>query len=259
MSIKNLFTAMKMEVGSSITKFVLVKLADNSNDSGECWPSYDCIAKECEISRRSAINHVKKLIEMGLVKKTIRSGKNGNSSNIYHLVLDGELSAPPSESNTPPSEQSAPGGERDAPAPSESPAPESVRSFESVNEPKSMSESGDSNPVTPIKKSQTPYKKIHQLYQTYLVETGEGGDRLVDVQVLDKERTARMKSFWMLMDRNLEKVEKYFKWIWDYRESHIWLFGKNNRGWVADIEFLCRDKTVRKARENQLGNWSDAA
>lgn len=256
MSIKMMFAAMNVTTGSPITKLVLVKLADNANDNGECWPSHETIAEICEMSVKSSQRHVNKLEELGLLSKQKRKGKNGNLSNFYQLNLIATNSPSDTETittNSPlPSDRESLGG-------SDRESPESVRSFESVKEPKSMSEPDDSNPVTPIKKSITPYKKIHELYQTNLVETGEGEDRLVDVQVLDKERKARMKSFWMLMDRDVEKVERYFEWIWLHRENHIWLFGKNNRGWVADIEFLCREKTVRKARENQLSNWSDAA
>ena len=252
MSIKTLFSALQAKVGGPITKLVLLKLADNANDKGECWPSYDNIAEVCEISKRSAINHVNKLIALGVLTKTIRKGEKGNSSNVYHLNLDGEPSAPPGE-------RAALGGEPSAPPPGERAAPESVRSFESVNESKDMSEANAADSVIKIKKSSTPYKKIHDLYQKILVETGDNNLRLVDVLVLDTERKAKIKSFWALLKMDIDNVEKYFTWIWDNRDAHNWLFGVNGRGWRADIEYICREKTIRKAKENQLSNWEEAA
>ena len=43
--------AMGVKVGNSLRKLVLIKLADNANDKGECWPSYQHIADQCECSR----------------------------------------------------------------------------------------------------------------------------------------------------------------------------------------------------------------
>lgn len=128
MSIKMMFSAMQVKAGSPTTKMVLLKLADNANDKGECWPSYDNIAEVCEISRRSAINHIDKLIKKGLVRKEERKGPKGNSSNVYYLTLGGEKSAPiPSENNSPDGEKSAPPpSEKSALTPSEKSAPESV-------------------------------------------------------------------------------------------------------------------------------------
>jgi hypothetical protein len=34
------------KVGNSLRKLVLIKLADNANDKGECWPSYQHIADQ---------------------------------------------------------------------------------------------------------------------------------------------------------------------------------------------------------------------
>lgn len=61
--------AMKLKVGNPTRKLVLLKLADNANDKGECFPSYQHIADHCEVSRRSVISHIDALIKMGLVEK----------------------------------------------------------------------------------------------------------------------------------------------------------------------------------------------
>ncbi|PHM61226.1 helix-turn-helix domain-containing protein [Xenorhabdus ishibashii] len=128
--------AMQIKVGSTARKMVLIKLADNANDKGECFPSYQNIADQCEMSRRSVINHIDVLCEQGLVKKVYRKGEKGNSSNIYILDLDGAKISPPSENSAlgvvkelhQPSESIAP-------PPSENSAPRTSHSFEPVNEP----------------------------------------------------------------------------------------------------------------------------
>ncbi|BET96498.1 helix-turn-helix domain-containing protein [Xenorhabdus taiwanensis] len=128
--------AMQIKVGNPSRKLVLIKLADNANDKGECFPSYQHIADQCEMSRRSVISHIDDLCKQGLVKKVYRKGEKGNSSNIYILDLDGAKISPPSEN-------SALGvvkefhhpSENIAPPPSENSAPRTSHSFEPVNEP----------------------------------------------------------------------------------------------------------------------------
>jgi hypothetical protein len=63
-------------------------LADNANDQGECWPSYNYIAEQCEMSRRSVMDHVKKLETSGFLRREYRKGVKGNSSNVFHLNFD---------------------------------------------------------------------------------------------------------------------------------------------------------------------------
>lgn len=70
MSMKLMAKAMEIKVGNPLRKLVLIKLADNASDQCECWPSYQYIADQCEISKRSVINHIAALCESGLVKKS---------------------------------------------------------------------------------------------------------------------------------------------------------------------------------------------
>jgi len=131
--------AMKLRVGNPLRKLVLIKLADNASDVGECWPSYQHIADQCEISKRSVMNHITALCDAGLLRKEIRKGgPKGNSSNVYFLTLDGG-GAPPapgvvqqihqgSAAGSLPSESPAPGGSAAA-------APRISNSLEPVIEP----------------------------------------------------------------------------------------------------------------------------
>ncbi|MBA1294449.1 helix-turn-helix domain-containing protein [Pseudomonas lurida] len=139
MSMSLMVAAMKIRVGNPLRKLVLIKLADNASDVGECWPSYQHIADQCEISKRSVMNHITALCDAGLLRKEIRKGgPKGNSSNVYFLTLDGG-GAPPapgvvqqihqgSAAGSPPSESPAPGGSAAA-------APRISNSLEPVIEP----------------------------------------------------------------------------------------------------------------------------
>ena len=135
MSMTLMAKAMAIKTGNPIRKLVLIKLADNANDSGECWPSYKHIADHCECSKSAVRDHIDALISMGLLVKENRPGvKNGkgNASNLYCMNLDNPMPpksiAPmPSESIGVPPESIAPmpcGGTRTS------------HSFEPVIEPK---------------------------------------------------------------------------------------------------------------------------
>ena len=89
MSMELMVKAMKTKVGSPLRKLVLIKLADNANDRGECWPSYLHIADQCEIDRSTVRKHIKQLEAQGLLRIENRVGPKGNSSNLYHLTLWG--------------------------------------------------------------------------------------------------------------------------------------------------------------------------
>ena len=78
--------AMKLKIGNSARKFVLIKLADNANDKGECWPSYQHIADHCELGRSTVKAHIDALVDSGFVSKFERN--NGKSSNKYVLTLE---------------------------------------------------------------------------------------------------------------------------------------------------------------------------
>ncbi len=89
MSMLLMAKAMSIKVGNPLRKLVLSKLADNASDTGECWPSYQHIADQCEISRRSVIIHIDAMCEVGLLTKESRVGPKGKRSNVYVLTLDG--------------------------------------------------------------------------------------------------------------------------------------------------------------------------
>lgn len=85
MSMTLMAQAMSIKVGNPIRKLVLIKLADNANDKGECWPSYQHIADQCEIGRSTVKSHIKALEDMGLVRREYRKNGAQNQSNLFHL------------------------------------------------------------------------------------------------------------------------------------------------------------------------------
>lgn len=136
MSMDLMVQAMKIKVGNPLRKLVLLKLADNASDLGGCWPSYQHIADQCEISKRSVMNHIEALCECGLIKKELRTGPKGNSSNVYQLNLRSAGDSPGGSANRslPGATDSLPGA-GDSPGGSAGAAPRISHSFEPVNEP----------------------------------------------------------------------------------------------------------------------------
>ena len=139
MSMRLMVQAMNCEVGNPARKLVLLKLADNANDDGICFPSYQYIADKCEMTRRSAINHIEYLIKMGLVSKKERKNKDGSISNLYflHLEQGSENFALGGENISLGSENFALGG-------SENISPRTSHSLEPVTEPKKTTQKSES-------------------------------------------------------------------------------------------------------------------
>lgn len=130
MSMELMVKAMKTKVGNPLRKLVLIKLADNASDQGECWPSYQHIADQCEIDRSTVRKHIKHLEAQGLVRIENREGPKGNSTNLYYLTLRN----PVGQNSTPVGPESTGVG----PQPTGGVGPESTRtshSFEPVTEP----------------------------------------------------------------------------------------------------------------------------
>lgn len=189
MSMLLMVKAMHAKVGNPLRKLVLIKLADNANDLGECWPSYQHIADQCEISRRSVITHVNKLEVMGFLKKRYRKGtEKPNSSNVFILDFDGAYSSP--------SESPAPHGESPALPHGESPAPRTSHSLEPVIEPDSDQRA-----------ERVPYEEIFKAYAKEL-------PGLPQVRIKDAARKAAIKNRWNADPRfkSVEFWQKYFEY-----------------------------------------------
>ncbi len=88
MSLMMMTEAFKRKVGNPARKLVLLKLADNANDQGECWPSYGHIASECEMGRSTVKAHIKRLAADGYLLIQERRKGERQSSNMYKLTLE---------------------------------------------------------------------------------------------------------------------------------------------------------------------------
>ncbi|MGP9696198.1 helix-turn-helix domain-containing protein [Halomonas sp. AOP27-A1-34] len=88
MSMMLMAKAFGIKVGNANRKLVLLKLADNANDDGECFPSYQHIADQCEMGRSTVKGHIKALAEAGYLVIQVRNRPGYQTSNSYKLTLD---------------------------------------------------------------------------------------------------------------------------------------------------------------------------
>ncbi len=95
MSIKAINEAFKSNLSGNV-KLVLLALADCANDNLQCFPSYNHISKKASISISTAKRIVKKLEQIGVLKKQHRfkKGKKQQTSNIYTLTFGGSTLTP---------------------------------------------------------------------------------------------------------------------------------------------------------------------
>ena len=74
---------------SSTEKLVLIILANRADKSGNCYPSYETIAKEAYCSVRTACRVVKSLCDKKLITKQNNYRESGyQTSNLYSLSYD---------------------------------------------------------------------------------------------------------------------------------------------------------------------------
>ncbi|MGK3164712.1 helix-turn-helix domain-containing protein [Serratia marcescens] len=203
MSMEMMVRAMKIKVGNPLRKLVLLKLADNASDQGECWPSVPYIAEQCEISERSVQNHIQQLVKDGLVRIEKRLAENGlNRSNVYHITLSGSGANP-----APYGAATAPGGESPAPGGGAAPAPRISHSFESVNEPIDGGSAGADHPEQQ-QADRMDYQKILETYHAKLPE-------MPSVQILTDARKRTLRSFWKKFKFTEPRWELYLQFIAD--------------------------------------------
>lgn len=91
MSISLMNDVFHTKIGSQTLKLIILKLADNANDNGECFPSYQHIAEQCEVSKRTVIRAINTLCEKGfLIKKpSYKNEGKEQGSNRYIITLQG--------------------------------------------------------------------------------------------------------------------------------------------------------------------------
>lgn len=87
--------AWSAKVGDHTDKLVLLALADNANDAGECYPSLTSVAMRCEVSKRTAIRAIQSLVEAGHVSIRKQAGRNSS----YRVHPTGDNVSPVTESH----------------------------------------------------------------------------------------------------------------------------------------------------------------
>ena len=259
MSMRLMVQAMNCEVGSPARKLVLLKLADNANDDGICFPSYQYIADKCEMSKRSAISHIDDLIKMGFVTKKARKNKDGSSANLYllHLEQGSEKSALGGENISLGSEKSALGG-------SEKSAPITSHSFNlSINRVSDDENSADAD-RTDEKTKTSKREKISVDYQGVMDAWNKvfNGSPIHLLKTLSQERQKAIlkvaKAMLETPDVESCSVEVFTGYFQDFlsqansRANKFFFGGPNGDGWVAKFAYIMKPKTFLNTWENSL-------
>ena len=259
MSMRLMVQAMNCEVGNPARKLVLLKLADNANDDGVCFPSYQYIADKCEMSKRSAISHIDDLIKMGFVSKKARKNKDGSSTNLYllHLTKGSENSALGGEKFAPGSENSALGG-------SENSAPITSHSFNlSIN--RVSDDEISANAEHADEKTKTSKReKISVDYQGVMNAWNEvfNGSPIHLLKTLSPERKKAILKVakTMLETKDVEScsVEVFKEYFKDFlnqansRANKFFFGGLDGSGWVAKFNYIMRPETFLNTFEDSL-------
>ena len=259
MSMRLMVQAMNCEVGNPARKLVLLKLADNANDDGICFPSYQYIADKCEMSKRSAISHIDDLIKMGFVTKKARKNKDGSNANLYllHLEQGGEKSAPGGENISLGSENFALGG-------SEKSAPITSHSFNlSINRVSDDENSANAERTEENKKT-SKREKISVDYQAVMDAWNKvfNGSPIHLLKTLSQERQKAIlkvaKAMLETPDVESCSVEVFTGYFQDFlsqansRANKFFFGGPNGDGWVAKFDYIMKPKTFLNTWENSL-------
>ncbi|MDK7281574.1 helix-turn-helix domain-containing protein [Haemophilus seminalis] len=259
MSMRLMVQAMNCEVGNPARKLVLLKLADNANDDGICFPSYQYIADKCEMSKRSAISHIDDLIKMGFVTKKARKNKDGSSANLYllHLEQGSEKSALGGENISLGSENFALGG-------SEKSAPITSHSFNlSINRVSDDENSANAERTDENKKT-SKREKISVDYQGVMDAWNKvfNGSPIHLLKTLSQERQKAIlkvaKAMLETPDVESCSVEVFTGYFQDFlsqansRANKFFFGGPNGDGWVAKFDYIMKPKTFLNTWENSL-------
>ncbi|MGP4905156.1 helix-turn-helix domain-containing protein [Psychrobacter faecalis] len=170
MSFKLTVEVFDAKIGNPARKLVLLKLADQANDNGLCWPSYATVAKACEVDRRTVIRHIKKLEEDGFltIEKTYDKEAGKNFNNRYHLTIaNGVKKSLVSESHHP-SDNLSPSLVSESLHPSDTVSPKPINepiNIDPINESNTNSVCESEKPVVVIDERKV---LVNQLFDTWL-------------------------------------------------------------------------------------------
>jgi hypothetical protein len=251
-------------------KAVLISLADQASDSGQCWPSIASIAKRTCLSERTVQAAVRWLAERGAVQLRLRTGK----STVY-TVTPGAYQPPqqvhPRRRRTPAA---------DAPQPPQDVHPTPAgRAPRTIKEPSvepsielplahARGAAGDAGlPAAKLlrvpKIPDCPHERLIALYHERLPslprvrEWNEVRQRLLRARWREKAKPNGSAQGYATVDAGLEWWGRFFDWV---AESRFLTGRANGRGdkppFVADLEWLLRPTNFARVIE---GRYHDAA
>lgn len=95
-----------------------------------------------------------------------------------------------------------------------------------------------------VRSNNIPYQLIADSYNSIL------GDSFHRIQKVTDKRKGLIRKFYSNMDKDLDKINSYFEYFKD--NATPFHRGDNNRNWKADFEYIIREDTVQKCREDNL-------
>lgn len=246
MSMLLMVEAMKAKVGSSGRKLVLLKLADNANDKGECWPSYQHIADQCEMGRSTVKAHIKTLEEDGFLSIAERNG--GASSNKFKLHISaGKASEKETvtESDSNPVENE-PGqiltptrSDLDPPTRSDL-DPRTYHSFEPVKEPKKQKPRAKRSCVNdPV--MQERFAKFWAAYPKR-VSKGQAETTFAKINPDDLLLTRMLKAI-KKQTEHRAMLQQAGQWVANWKNPSTWL---NAKSWDDELEAIEPETGTKK-------------
>mgnify|MGYP001558277718 CR=1 FL=1 len=94
MSIKAIVWAFRQKCGTPAEKLVLLALADQANDTGECWPGHEYLAEKCDLTRETIcrlLRSLEKQKKISSQRRKDRSGRDVGKSYILQFTPPGVM------------------------------------------------------------------------------------------------------------------------------------------------------------------------
>lgn len=260
--------AFKQRKLSLAQRIVLIALADRANGSRICWPSFSCIANDCEMTQRAVISAVKHLCERQLIQRVAdpeeraailaRDGaRSGSRSNLYRILRplaevekSHQSAQPPIYEPSSPSDASVPSDyERSSPsepsnyerssqsAPNHLDLEGELRSYESLKE---------------VKKERTSLRSVHA--PSVVAVPIAGHQAIVDawnamasrthlpqIEKLGSPRARKLSA--RLREHSVDAIVAGIAKVGASSFCH----GSGDRGWIADFDCFLGEKFCRRA------------
>lgn len=224
-------------------KLVFLALADHANDDGLCWPSLERIAVKACCSVDGASRTIERFAKEGWLKKQRRARATTlYRIDVHRLTMNRPGVESSSDESTLPRDGSILNGHDSTPGvelipilkPSlEPPKEEGARAPSTAAQ---LALSSEINPET------TPLEDILKLYHQYCI-------KLPKVKRFDERRKRSVRQRWR-EDKERQTLAWWAKYFSFVNEKCPFLTGDNDRGWVADFDFLMKPANMVKIIEN---------